>query len=82
MPVRTFSSTVMAPKMRMFWKVRAMPRAARRYDGMVVMSVPAKLMVPSLGITRPETRLNSVVLPAPFGPMTAWMPPSGMVSST
>ena len=28
-----------------------------------------------MGGTKPEIRLNSVVLPAPLGPMTAWTPP-------
>ena len=41
-----------------------------------VMSSPANTMRPAFGVWKPEIRLNSVVLPAPFGPMTAVTPPS------
>ena len=35
------------------------------------MSSPSNAMRPSVGGKKPEMTLNSVVLPAPFGPMTA-----------
>src|SRR6516164_11694471 len=37
---------------------------------MLVMSAPSNKILPAVGRLRPEMRLNSVVLPAPFGPMT------------
>ena len=40
------------------------------------MSRPAKRMLPASGSSRPQSRLTKVVLPAPFGPISAWMPPS------
>src|SRR5690242_5003009 len=39
-------------------------------------------MLPLVGRRNPETRLNSVVLPAPFGPMTASSSPSRTSSPT
>src|SRR5690554_2891066 len=33
---------------------------------------------PALGRSKPHSRLNSVVLPAPFGPMSAVMAPRGI----
>ncbi len=44
------------------------------------MSAPPSKIEPELGAIRPEIRLNSVVLPAPFGPMTACTPPGSTVS--
>ena len=48
-PTRTFSRTVMLPKRRMFWKVRAIPRAViwcgcRRWIG-----APSKTISPEVG---------------------------------
>ena len=40
------------------------------------MSRPPNVTVPLSGLSRPVTRLNSVVLPAPFGPMTLTSSPS------
>src|SRR6185369_7077800 len=40
------------------------------------MSRPAKRTVPRSGRMNPDTRLNTVVLPAPFGPMSAVIEPS------
>ena len=66
-----FSSTVSDAKSLVIWNVRAMPREARWCGASVVMSDPRKLIEPSVGRTSPLIRLNSVVLPAPFGPITA-----------
>jgi hypothetical protein len=38
-----------------------------------VMSRPAKRTLPPSGGTTPEMQLNSVVLPAPFGPISPVM---------
>ena len=39
------------------------------------MRSPAKVMAPSSGANTPAIMLNSVVLPAPFGPITAKIAP-------
>ena len=39
------------------------------------MSWPSSVMRPSLGSSTPVSRLTSVVLPAPFGPIRAWRAP-------
>ncbi len=69
-PTSTFSRTVNPLKSRIAWNVRAMPRRASRCGGSRVMSSPANRMVPSSARKCPEMRLMSVVLPAPFGPMS------------
>src|SRR5579863_3894666 len=40
------------------------------------MSWPAKRILPAVGANSPDSRLISVVLPAPLGPMTAWISPA------
>ena len=58
------------------WNERARPLATR--CGMVspVMSSPAKRIVPAFGAISPESWAIAVVLPAPFGPISAWISPS------
>src|SRR5262245_7703431 len=56
-----------------------MPSRARAWAGRAVMSWPAKTIRPPSGARRPEIWLISVVLPAPFGPITACSSP-GMTS--
>ena len=46
------------------------------------MRAPSNAMVPSSGANTPAIRLNSVVLPAPFGPITAKIAPSGTANVT
>ena len=46
-----------------------MPRRHTRLGRSPVNGVPAKLIVPLSGARNPLTTLNSVVLPAPLGPM-------------
>ena len=48
-----------------------MPRAARWCDAMRVTSAPNNEMRPSVAGSSPLITLNSVVLPAPLGPMSA-----------
>ena len=61
----------MSANRRMFWKVLAIPawviwwRLRRR------ICWPANRTVPSVGRKTPVTTLNTVVLPAPLGPMRA-----------
>ena len=61
----------------MFWKVRAMPRRAIWCGLRPWISSPWKRMVPALTGRLPAMRLNRVVLPAPFGPITALILPAG-----
>ena len=46
------------------------------------MSRPAKVTVPASGLSSPVTRLNTVVLPAPFGPMMLTNSPSATLSDS
>ena len=76
-PTLTLSMTGLSPNSRMFWNVRAIPRRETFQAGPPVMSVPWKAIDPRVGGRKPESTLNSVVLPAPFGPMTPWIEPAG-----
>ena len=53
-----------------------------RWAGVPVMSFPSKRMRPELGGNVPVSRLKSVVLPAPFGPMIECRLPASMLSVT
>ena len=70
-PTRTLSRTDIPRKSRMFWYVRATPSAVTWCGGSPWIGCPAKRMAPAVTGKTPVMRLNSVVLPAPFGPMTA-----------
>ena len=50
--------------------MRPIPRRARLCGASVVMSAPSRAIRPALARFRPVIRLNSEVLPAPFGPIT------------
>src|SRR6185295_16844480 len=62
--------------MLVIWNERARPRRARRGALRAVTSSPAKRMVPASGRRSPASWPMSVVFPAPFGPMMAWVSPS------
>ena len=47
------------------------PELGARARGRSVVSAPRNSIVPDVGGTSPEMTLNSVVLPAPFGPRMA-----------
>ena len=51
----------------------AEPHALVRLES--VMSWPSSRMRPAVGASTPVSRLMSVVLPAPFGPISAWRAP-------
>src|SRR6185312_13787219 len=53
------------------WNERPTPMRTIRCGAAPVMSRPSSLTVPVSGCRCPVMRLNSVDLPAPFGPMTA-----------
>ena len=65
----TFCSTLMERNSRMFWNVRAMPRDAMRAGLQPLTSSPSNSTLPPSGRYTPVTTLNTVVLPAPFGPI-------------
>src|SRR5689334_20312259 len=52
-----------------------MPRRATSAGRSAVMSRPPNTMRPRLGVKNLLNRLKQVVLPAPFGPIMAWMDP-------
>src|SRR5436190_20411234 len=62
--------------MLVIWNERARPLRARRGAGRAVTSSPAKRIFPESGSRLPASWLMKVVLPAPFGPMTACVSPS------
>src|SRR4051812_2541613 len=73
--MQTLSSTVSAPKVAEIWNERTMPMRASAAADSRDTSWSSKLMVPPVGSRKRVRRLKSVVLPAPFGPITAWMLP-------
>src|SRR5690349_9442355 len=68
--------------MLVIWNERAMPSAARRAGPSLDMSAPAKRIAPESGLSSPESWPISVVLPAPLGPITAWISPGARDSET
>ena len=69
-PITTFSSTVMRGNERTTCQVRPMPRAQTACGLSPLIALPAKRIAPWSAARKPLMTLNSVVLPAPFGPMT------------
>src|SRR3954447_7392012 len=65
----TFSRTVSEPNASSRWNVRPIPILARLSTVAPVMSTPLNRTRPLVGGCSPLMTLNSVVLPAPFGPM-------------
>ena len=62
--------------------MRARPRCTRCCVGSFSSSCPNSFTEPVSGVRSPVTRLNSVVLPAPFGPMISRRSPGITVSET
>src|SRR5262249_12432959 len=71
----TLSSTESVGNGRTSWKVRPMPRRQISSGVSPSMRSPAKAIEPLSGADMPAMMLNSVVLPAPLGPMTAKIEP-------
>ena len=69
-------------KPRATWKVRTSPRRLTASGASPAISCPSNRIEPASGGTRPETTLNNVVLPAPFGPISPVMPPATTARST
>src|SRR5579872_6766091 len=64
------------------WNERPRPMPQMRCGGVPVMSRPSSVTVPLSGSRCPVIRLNSVDLPAPFGPITAAIWPVSTVRLT
>src|SRR6516225_4883074 len=64
------------------WNERPIPRRQRRSGARWVMSMPARMTRPASGATVPLAMPNSVVLPAPFGPMMPSASPSARARSS
>src|ERR1700733_10716113 len=79
---RRFSNTVRFSNGRGIWNERPMPPMQRARGGVRVMSLPSKCTVPVSGRSTPVMRLNSVDLPAPFGPMMPSASPRATSSAT
>ena len=70
-PMRRLSSTVMRGNRRRFSGTCAMPSSTMRCAGVAQRGrCPPCAIVPRVGRIRPEITRISVVLPAPFGPIT------------
>ncbi len=72
----------MAPKRRMFWKVRATPSPVMMSGRARVTSRVPKMIRPPVGLYRPVSMLKNVVLPAPLGPISETIERSGIVIDT
>ena len=81
-PQRMFSYTDSLGKMFVTWKLRDRPRRLIACGDWVVMSSPFRRIARTSAWKRPLMRLNSVDLPAPFGPMIACRSPAAMSSVT
>ena len=68
---RRFSNTDKRWKIEVIWKLRDRPMRLIRCGGMPSTRTPLSRISPEEIGKRPLTRLNSVVLPAPFGPIMA-----------
>src|ERR1044072_6969371 len=76
------SSGVSSANSWLIWNVRAMPSCTRLCASRLVMSCPSSAIVPAVGRSTPVRRLMIVVLPAPFGPISAWRAPFSTDSET
>ena len=73
--MRTFSSTVRCGNTAEIWNERTRPMRAMLEGLKPVISRPLKKMLPRVGSRKCVSRLKHVVLPAPLGPINAWMLP-------
>src|SRR5579862_5747419 len=77
-----FSRTLSPPNGWVIWNVRTTPWPQMRCGFRPVMSAPNARTRPRSGRMKPAIIANSVVLPAPLGPISATMRPSGTASET
>ena len=78
----TFSITVMFRKSRSVWNVRAMPLFVILCGARPEILSPSKTISPESTWKIPVIRLKTVVLPAPFGPITLTISPSSTCRSS
>src|SRR5882762_10342223 len=69
------SSTVIAASALVIWNVRPIPLRATVCGARPNTDWPSSSIAPRSGLMNPVARLNTVVLPAPFGPMSAVIEP-------
>src|SRR6266542_2338281 len=81
-PTATFSATVRFGNGRTIWWVRTTPARTSWWAGRRDTRKPRMSTSPEVGVIDPAMRLNRVVLPAPFGPMTPRISPSRSSRST
>ena len=81
-PTITFWSTLIPGQSARFWKVRAIPARAMAWGARSRRLRPSYVTRPSSGSYTRLTTLNSVVLPAPFGPISAQISPSPTVNDS
>ena len=74
-PAFTLSNTVSSLNRRIFWKVLAMPARLISMVFFPTMFSPSSVMIPSFGRYTPVSRLKTVVLPAPLGPIRPYRQP-------
>jgi hypothetical protein len=73
---------IMAPLAALVLLLGVWPAPVTRSARQPVMSAPSNVTLPASGRTRPEMQLNSVVLPAPFGPINPVIRPACTLRST
>ena len=74
--IMTFCSTERSGKISGVWNTRATPIWLIWYGFLPVSTWPSNTTAPRVGARRPMMTLSSVDLPAPLGPMMAWVLPS------
>ena len=62
------------------WNTQTMPCACASPGLRKRTACPSRRISPSVGATTPEMILISVLLPAPFSPITAWIEPAAQAS--
>src|SRR5438045_303509 len=80
--MRVFSKVVALGRMLVIWYERAMPLREMRSGDAPVMSSPSNRMCPEDGRNTPVRQLKNVLLPAPFGPITARTSPRSTAKLT
>ncbi len=75
-PSATFSITLRWPSSRTCWKVRLRPSDAKSRAGADSIGLAINCTSPSVGSSTPEIMLKKVLLPAPLGPINAWISPA------
>ena len=80
--MRTFSRAVRCGNTAEIWNERTSPSRATSAGRTPVMSRPLNTIRPTVGAMNLLSMLKQVVLPAPFGPIRAWIVPRWMRSET